>query len=134
MTCTKEVVNELLTKWGITSNPLRKFISQSKPETRFELLGWVKVKKDENVDEKEILKQLRTAAKQWDSDLYLARKDEVTLIIKNMINPPDVEEGAYKCRKCGSERTVSISKQLLSSDEPMTNFITCIGCNNHWKE
>lgn len=45
----------------------------------------------------------------------------------------DVEEGIFQCRKCGSRKTTYYSLQTRSSDEPMTNFITCIECKNRWK-
>jgi transcription elongation factor S-II len=46
-------------------------------------------------------------------------------------NAPD---GAYTCRKCGSKKTVYTSVQIRSADEPMTTFVTCLGCGKHWKD
>ena len=45
----------------------------------------------------------------------------------------DVGEGSFKCSKCGSNETVAIERQTRSADEPMTIFVTCIHCNNHWR-
>ena len=45
----------------------------------------------------------------------------------------EIEEGLFKCPKCKSKRTTYYSVQLRSSDEPMTNFITCVNCKNRWK-
>lgn len=42
--------------------------------------------------------------------------------------------GIFKCGRCRSKNTVFVSLQTRSADEPMTNFITCLNCNNHWKE
>jgi transcription elongation factor S-II len=46
-------------------------------------------------------------------------------------NAPD---GAYTCRKCKSKKTVYTSIQIRSADEPMTTFVTCLGCGNRWKD
>lgn len=45
----------------------------------------------------------------------------------------NVEDGIFQCRKCKSRKTTYYSLQTRSADEPMTNFITCIECNNRWK-
>ena len=49
-----------------------------------------------------------------------------------IINPFEVEEGALECKKCGSKRTFSYSKQVRSCDEPMTTFAQCISCKAKW--
>lgn len=38
-----------------------------------------------------------------------------------------------KCRRCGSENTISVGKQTRSLDEPTTVFTTCLTCQNKWK-
>ena len=43
------------------------------------------------------------------------------------------EDGIFECKNCGSKKTTYYSLQTRSADEPMTNFITCIQCNNRWK-
>lgn len=45
----------------------------------------------------------------------------------------EVVEGIFQCKKCGSKKTTYYSLQTRSSDEPMTNFITCVECKNRWK-
>ena len=42
-------------------------------------------------------------------------------------------EGAFKCGKCKSKRTTYYQLQTRSADEPMTTFVTCHNCDNHWK-
>lgn len=49
-----------------------------------------------------------------------------------IVNPFEVEEGALECKKCGSKRTFSYSKQVRSCDEPMTTFAQCISCKAKW--
>lgn len=40
----------------------------------------------------------------------------------------------YTCRKCKSQATYHKAVQIRSADEPMTIFITCLNCDNRWKE
>ena len=49
-----------------------------------------------------------------------------------IINPFEVEEGVTECRKCGSKRVFTYSKQVRSSDEPMTTFAKCVKCKSNW--
>lgn len=49
------------------------------------------------------------------------------------VDQDQVVEGIFQCKKCGSKRTTYYSLQTRSSDEPMTNFITCVDCLNRWK-
>jgi transcription elongation factor S-II len=44
------------------------------------------------------------------------------------------KDSLYKCSKCGSQRTSNYQKQMRSSDEPMTVFITCRDCGKRWRE
>lgn len=47
---------------------------------------------------------------------------------------PEAMSTLFKCRKCGSKETSYYEVQTRSADEPMTQFVTCINCNNKWKE
>lgn len=47
--------------------------------------------------------------------------------------PPQVEEGVMECKKCGSKRTFSFSKQTRRSDESATVFIRCSNCAYMYK-
>lgn len=42
-------------------------------------------------------------------------------------------EGIFKCKKCGSKKTTYYQLQTRSADEPMTTYVTCMECDNHWK-
>ena len=44
-----------------------------------------------------------------------------------------MNDGLHKCYKCKSIKTTYYQLQTRSSDEPMTNFITCHNCDNKWK-
>lgn len=39
----------------------------------------------------------------------------------------------FTCRKCKKNQCTYYLAQLKSSDEPMTCFVTCLTCGNHWK-
>ncbi len=46
----------------------------------------------------------------------------------------DDEESNIKCGKCKNNKKFTIiPRQLRSSDEPMSLFITCNICGNHWR-
>ena len=47
-------------------------------------------------------------------------------------NKVEVEKGAFKCKKCGSEETIAVEKQMRAADEPTTIKVTCIHCGNKW--
>jgi len=39
----------------------------------------------------------------------------------------------FTCFKCGQNKTTYFQLQTRSADEPMTTFVTCCHCGNHWK-
>ena len=39
----------------------------------------------------------------------------------------------FKCSRCKKRETQYTQVQTRSADEPMTTFVTCINCGNHWK-
>ena len=39
----------------------------------------------------------------------------------------------FKCGKCKKKECTYYQLQTRSADEPMTTFVTCIYCGNHWK-
>ena len=47
---------------------------------------------------------------------------------------PEAMTNLFKCRKCGSRETSYYEVQTRSADEPMTQFITCLKCENRWKQ
>lgn len=46
---------------------------------------------------------------------------------------PEAMTDQYKCRKCGSRKCSYYEMQTRSADEPMTQFFTCLNCQNRWK-
>ncbi|KAI8361762.1 transcription elongation factor S-II [Blakeslea trispora] len=43
------------------------------------------------------------------------------------------ETDMFKCGKCGGRKCTYFQMQTRSADEPMTTFVTCVLCGNHWK-
>lgn len=63
-------------------------------------------------------------------------KAKRTVIDKVTFEKPDPEkmaDGQFQCGKCNDWKTSYYQKQTRSSDEPMTNFITCHKCGNRWR-
>jgi len=58
-----------------------------------------------------------------------ARKDKIKYEFK-----PQAMTDVFKCRKCGSRSCSYYEVQTRSADEPMTQFINCLECNNRWKQ
>ena len=47
---------------------------------------------------------------------------------------PEAMTDTFKCRKCSSRKCSYYEVQTRSADEPMTQFINCLDCNNSWKQ
>jgi len=58
-----------------------------------------------------------------------ARKDKIKFEFK-----PEAMTDIFKCRKCGSRSCSYYEVQTRSADEPMTQFVNCLDCNNRWKQ
>lgn len=41
--------------------------------------------------------------------------------------------GIFTCGKCQGTKTTHFQMKTRCSDEPMTTYITCLGCGNRWK-
>ncbi|KAJ4979450.1 hypothetical protein NE237_010230 [Protea cynaroides] len=46
---------------------------------------------------------------------------------------PKATTDQFKCGRCGQRKCTYHQMQTRSADEPMTTFVTCVNCNNHWK-
>ena len=71
----------------------------------------------------------------WTSPLYDVFLDDERREIMNLTRPVEVEEGVHICMKCKCAKTNSISRQIRSSDEPATVFVTCLNsdCGHRWR-
>ncbi len=69
----------------------------------------------------------------YNSAIYDEYKTKQEINIEHIINPPEVQKGIYKCKKCKSQKTWSYQLQTRSGDEGFTNYINCSNCGNRWK-
>ncbi|KAL3837826.1 hypothetical protein ACJIZ3_022417 [Penstemon smallii] len=46
---------------------------------------------------------------------------------------PKASTDQFTCGRCKKKETTYYQLQTRSADEPMTTFVTCVNCNNHWK-
>lgn len=53
--------------------------------------------------------------------------------IKNELKPHAMTN-LYKCSRCKNKECSLYEVQTRSADEPMTQFITCLKCNNRWRQ
>jgi len=54
--------------------------------------------------------------------------------ISNLGQLTQATSNLFKCSKCKKSETIYHEIQTRSSDEPMTTYITCVNCGNHWKQ
>ena len=84
-----------------------------------------------------VINYLRNATNAKDlvmnSPLLENERERVVLEIENLQKTIEAEEGIYQCEGCGSQKTVSIQKQVRSADEPMSTFVRCLGCRKRWR-
>ena len=50
------------------------------------------------------------------------------------VKPYEVEDGVLQCKKCGSFRVFSTSKQVRSGDESTSVFAKCVKCDCSWAQ
>ncbi|XP_042950248.1 transcription elongation factor TFIIS-like [Carya illinoinensis] len=57
--------------------------------------------------------------------------------MKRCMHETDEKEKAstdmFKCGRSGERKCSYYQLQARSADEPMTTYVTCVNCNNHWK-
>ncbi len=64
--------------------------------------------------------------------LLSGAKDRLDMDMEIFRNRVDVSKGAVDCKKCQSDETLSIERQIRSSDEPMTIRVICLQCGYKW--
>ena len=64
--------------------------------------------------------------------VYIDRKIKIDKLKYEL--KPEAMTDMFKCRKCYGRNCSYYELQTRSADEPMTQFITCLDCNTHWKQ
>jgi len=67
----------------------------------------------------------------FENPLLEKNREKFILDLDIFRNTAKVEAGE-KCRKCGSEETISVVKQVRSCDEIQQIKITCLHCKHKW--
>lgn len=66
----------------------------------------------------------------YKEDLKILKKEQ-----SNFNTQMNTTEDQFTCSKCKRKtKCCYTSVQTRSSDEPMTNFVTCLECNHNWRE
>ena len=81
---------------------------------------------------KQIIVNIKNNFILWNHPTFTEIKNRIKEHDDFIINPFEVEEGVTECKNCGSNRVFTFSKQVRSSDEPMTTFARCVLCNKKW--
>ena len=68
----------------------------------------------------------------WDNPVYAEPRRVIEEQDAFLVTPFEVEEGVLECKKCGSKRVFSYSKQVRSCDEGTSVFATCVECQTAW--
>ncbi|KAF5737301.1 putative Transcript elongation factor IIS [Tripterygium wilfordii] len=58
---------------------------------------------------------------------------EKALFECQLAGQPKATTDQFKCARCGQRKCTYYQMQTRSADEPMTTYVTCVNCNNHWK-
>lgn len=68
-----------------------------------------------------------------DSPLLEPQRERERIQLDNLQKTIEAESGDYVCSGCGSDRTISRSKQLRSADEGASTLVRCLDCNRGWR-
>ena len=89
---------------------------------------------------KDILSSIKNGKLGWEHTAYNEIKNRIDEQDGFIENPFQVEEGIFQCKSidkksgkiCGSKRVFSYTRQVRSSDEPMSVYSTCVQCGSKW--
>ena len=111
---------------------VRSIYSNIKPDSYIKNTDFLKriLNKDINVEYISKLTRMEIYPDNW-KDL-IDKKVKIDTLKSKL--KPEAMTDQFKCRKCGSRSTSYYEVQTRSADEPMTQFITCLECGNHWKQ
>jgi len=70
----------------------------------------------------------------WQLPVFEKEKEMEKEFDTYQVTPYEVEDGVLQCKKCGSFRVFSASKQVRSGDESTSVFAKCVKCNCSWAQ
>ncbi|XP_021849270.1 transcription elongation factor TFIIS [Spinacia oleracea] len=89
------------------------------------LLGDIKPERIVNLTPEEMASEQRRIENQ--------KIEKKALFECERMGAPKATTDQFRCGRCGQRKTTYHQLQTRSADEPMTTFVTCVNCNNHWK-
>ncbi|MEM4261120.1 MAG: hypothetical protein QXG00_07800 [Candidatus Woesearchaeota archaeon] len=111
-----------------------KIINLKDPEVLMEIIGMFK--KGETFDS--VLKFIQNAPNReyilWEQEFMNEYKNKIMREVEVQQIEETGVKGIDKCRFCGSDRLVFVTRQIRSGDEPATIFIRCVTCGRSWKQ
>ena len=105
---------------------------QEYPKVAYEKLGKIMEASDRQT--RVAIVREKEGSDPYSSIIYKQLRSKREIDNDRIVNPPQVQGGIFKCRKCKSDKTSHYGLQVRSSDEPATQFITCASCGNRWTE
>ncbi|XP_042016787.1 transcription elongation factor TFIIS-like [Salvia splendens] len=79
---------------------------------------------------------LELTPEQMASDARQVQNEEIkqkALFNSERAAAPKASTNEFRCGRCKKKECTYYQMQTRSADEPMTTFVTCVNCNNHWK-
>lgn len=126
----EEILGLIVTKPKNRENVIRALWSHSGQNLQYAKYLLFEMFSDYLVNPKinELFGRLRNKKICWDHIEFHGIKNKFAEIDNFFLSPPEVEEGVLECKKCGSKKTFSFSKQTRRADESATVFVRCADC------
>jgi DNA-directed RNA polymerase subunit M/transcription elongation factor TFIIS len=127
-TIEESTIRKIIKKWN---NPFFVEIYISKFKTLLSNLTseYVQQLAEENPYKLAFMTHQEFNPEKWKPLLEKKQKIEEFMLTNKLTANTDM----FTCFKCKSKNCSYYQMQIRSADEPMTTFVTCIDCENHWK-
>jgi DNA-directed RNA polymerase subunit M/transcription elongation factor TFIIS len=87
---------------------------------------------ESKIDVKQILQIVKENNIGWYSKSFDDIRNNIDERDNFLIKPFELVEGVLECKKCGSKKTYSYTKQMRGGDEATTVFAVCGNCRSTW--
>lgn len=113
-------------------NAARRIISNLDPNSYVKNTQLIEKIKNKNIDI-DILSQMTTM--DYAPHMYAdMRERQLQREQQQLDGNKSMATDLFKCGRCKKRETTFYELQTRSADEPMTQFITCVNCGNHWRQ